>query len=565
MSFNFNFVDNAFFSKLNNYFEENNIKWSLKTKTRVFIVTKNDLFYEINIFDEKMPEFILNNDNSIIDSMIVEELCNKSIVDIKYGFQHYITRSVNNKMYFMGKNKSEVNKVLSDLEIKDLECGDYHTLALTFSGYVYAWGVNEFGQIGNGRFDHQIIPMKLNGFDSEKVVMISCGRIHSMALTKSGRVFSWGDNLYGQLGLGNRENSNEPKLIEMNDIIIKKLSGGHSHSMLLSNNGDIYVFGDNYCGQLGIGSEEIQTKPMKLNHKNKFIDIASHFSDDISVSLSEDGIHYVWGYCRSKIILSPLKTICKSFDEVFTNYSNFQFNATETLFDFKDLFFRSGFYHKEYQEVKELGSGSFGTVFKAMDKAKNYYAIKKIKPKPKYENEFMKEFINYSVVAKFQRKLIVSHFDAWFENYDFKIDGKLCLYIAMELCDKTLEQVIDEIQSDLNLKIDETLTPIGYYIASHLFIEILNGVLHLHKNNLIHKDLCPSNILVKKDRQRFIKIGDFGLTSIHKYAEQNHAINVGHIKFMAPEVGKSGIYDSKADIYSLGWILRELFDIDICK
>ncbi len=564
MSWNSIFVDNVFFSKLNDYFGENNIKWSLIAKTRIFIVTKNDLFYEIDTFEDKIPSFVLDNDNSVIDSMIVNELCNKEIVDITYGPKLYIARSIDDKVYFMGENNSEVNKILSGLKIIDFKCGHLHALALTSSGQVYAWGYNTRGQIGNGSYETQLIPIKVNGFDNEKVVMISCGSWHSMALTESGRVFCWGDNKWEQLAIENLNDSNKPKRIEMNGLIIKKISCGRLHNLLLTNDGVIYVFGYTHLRQLGI-SDEIQSKPVKLNHKNKFIDIASHSDDDISVSLSDEGIYYVWGDCKSTRFSTPTRTICKSFDEVFATYSTFQINPTQKLFDFNDSFFRSGYYHKEYQEIDELGSGSYGTVFKAMDKGQNYFAIKKIKLLSQYKNEFMKEFINYSIVTNLPREWIVSHFDAWFENYDYKSDEQLYLYIAMELCDKTLEDIINDMNSDPIFKVNETLTPIGYYIASQLFIEILNGVLLLHQNNLIHKDLNPCNILVKKEGKAFIKIGDFGLTSIQEYAQQNHTKDRGHIKYMAPEVGESGIFDSKADIYSLGVVLEVLFGIDIYR
>jgi alpha-tubulin suppressor-like RCC1 family protein len=81
----------------------------------------------------------------------------------------------------MSNNKSEFHEVLCGLKINDLKCGFSHTLALTSSGEVYAWGRNECGQIGDGLYDHQMTPTKLNGFHNEKVVMISCGRSHSMA------------------------------------------------------------------------------------------------------------------------------------------------------------------------------------------------------------------------------------------------------------------------------------------------------------------------------------------------------------------------------------------------
>jgi calcium-dependent protein kinase len=132
----------------------------------------------------------------------------------------------------------------------------------------------------------------------------------------------------------------------------------------------------------------------------------------------------------------------------------------------------------------------------------------------------------------------------------------------MELCDTTLENIMYEMEKDSNFKVDGILTPIGYYIASQLFIEILECVQHLHKHNIIHRDLKPDNIMLKWNRhnKRFIKICDFGLIAVHAFTEQLHSSNRGQIKYMAPEVD-SKIYDIKADIYSLGVIFQQLLDV----
>jgi serine/threonine protein kinase len=75
----------------------------------------------------------------------------------------------------------------------------------------------------------------------------------------------------------------------------------------------------------------------------------------------------------------------------------------------------------------------------------------------------------------------------------------------------TLEQIKKELHSHFNYANAVALTPVGHYIASILFIEILNGVRYLHQNSIIHRDLKPANILVKKgvNNKYFVKIADF--------------------------------------------------------
>ena len=119
-----------------------------------------------------------------------------------------------------------------------------HTIVLNNKNELFGFGCNVDGQIGCGNNSDQLIPIKIMGFNNEKIVGISCGGAHTLALTESGNVFSWGWNSLGQLGINNKTNQNIPIKVNLsNGVIIKSISCGYEHSLLLSTDGEIYAFG----------------------------------------------------------------------------------------------------------------------------------------------------------------------------------------------------------------------------------------------------------------------------------------------------------------------------------
>jgi alpha-tubulin suppressor-like RCC1 family protein len=489
-----------------------------------------------------------------------------------------------------------MKEYISEEKIIDMCCGKKNSILLTQSGKVYEYLVNSEddeeisdelediidskAQENSEKYIYFELKSFMNySFENEKIVMISCGLWHSLALTESGRVFCWGNNIDGQLGV-DVEYSSEPIIIELNDLKIKKISCGLCHCLLLSYDGDIYAFGWNGCGEVGNGTQEEQRLPIKLELNKKFIDIASHSYECISMSQSIDGIYYVWGRFEGKDVLRPQSTNYKSFEDILR--ANDYIDNIKTigkLIEFKDSFIKNGFYSKNFEEIKELGSGSFGSVIKVkIKKDSDYYdcdimrgleysAIKRIEFTSVDKDEIIREYLNNKIITKnySENQYLVKHFDAWFEESVVSNQSGISLYIRMELCDRTLDDVINEFKNDSKLKTDESLTTIGYYIASQIFIQILEGVNHLHKQDppLIHRDLKPANILLKECDQRgfCVKIADFGLIAIHHFPDKSHTSDIGTLKYMAPEVANSKKYDTKADVYSLGVILQILFDI----
>jgi alpha-tubulin suppressor-like RCC1 family protein len=568
------------------------------------IVTEKD---EVFAFGSNSNGLLDSNHlGQIIEPLIVNDLSHKKIIGFNNGFHHVIAITNENKVYIWGFNNSgqlgdgtyddcfvpQLLNELKDENITTVCCGDWHSLALTSNGKVYAWGSNKFGQIGNERDnEYQLKPIKIEKFEEKTVVAISCGHYHSLALTENGRVYSWGDNERKQLGFGNIIASNVPKLLKIRDsnksnVIIIKISCGSYCSLLLSSDRDIYAFGCNNFGILGNNCFQNQNIPIKILTQSKFIDIAAHKDCTISVALSVDGIYYIWGYCGQEIITNPKATQFDSFDRIFLNYYGITYKSNSSeIKSVKNSITESqekSNYFSKFDEFGVISFGSFGIVLKAIKKNENELnAIKKIALNDNNYDSLMNEF---KIMTNLKSDYIVEVKSAWIE-YNYFIDegfekfkhlnikkshpifnpeNPKLLHIQMELCYKTLRDIIKQSNSELNQNSLEIMSSIGYYISSELFIETLESVDYLHKQKpqIIHRDLKPTNILIAfKTDGRFVKLADFGLAKLQEFEEQSNTCGVGTHKYMAPEVLSSRKYNTKADVYSLGVIIPELFSI----
>jgi alpha-tubulin suppressor-like RCC1 family protein len=547
-----------------------------------------------------------NNFGEVIEPLIVNDLSHKKIIGFANGFHHVIAITNENKVYIWGFNNygqlgdgtyddcfvPQLLNELKDENITNVCCGHRHSLALTSNGKVYAWGSNQFGQIGNECDNEcQLTPIKIEELDEEFIVGISCGLYHSLALTENGRVYGWGYNNQKQLSFANIIASNDPKLIKIRDsnksiVIFKRIKCGQNYSLLLTSNGDIYAFGSNNFGQLGNNNFQNQNIPTKILTQNQFIDIAAHKDFNISVALSVDGIYYIWGLCGQEIITNPKATQFDSFNRIFLNYYGITHKSISNQNKLNENSVtksqEKSNYFSKFEEFGIISFGSFGIVLKAIKKDENELnAIKKIALNDNNYDSLMNEF---KIMTNLKSDYIVEVKSAWiednyfidegFEKYKhlkikkshpvFNPENPKLLHIQMELCYKTLRDIIKQLNTELNQNSLEIMSPIGYYISSELFIETLESVDYLHKQKpqIIHRDLKPTNILIAfKTDGRFVKLADFGLAKLQESEDQSNTRDVGTHKYMAPEVLTSRKYNTKADIYSLGVIIPELFNI----
>eukprot|EP01124_Arcella_intermedia_P035114 TRINITY_DN8862_c0_g2_i1.p1 TRINITY_DN8862_c0_g2~~TRINITY_DN8862_c0_g2_i1.p1 ORF type:complete len:245 (-),score=69.91 TRINITY_DN8862_c0_g2_i1:100-774(-) len=154
--------------------------------------------------------------------------------------------------------------------IIDFSCGGYHVVALSKEGDLYCWGHNGQGQLGSGDVNQIYVPKptKVGFCFPAKIVKISCGRNHSMVILSDGSLFCWGDNSYGQLGVGNVEVGclNVPTQVKEIESQIIQVKCGSTHSMAITSRNELFSWGGNRYGQLGNGkSKNSQPNPQKID------------------------------------------------------------------------------------------------------------------------------------------------------------------------------------------------------------------------------------------------------------------------------------------------------------
>ena len=185
-------------------------------------------------------------------------------------------------------SENQINTIRPDVGINSysqvLSLGDYHSGVIAQDGSLYMWGVNDFGQIGDGTTKNRYKPTKI----LDHVVSVSLGDYYSGAITQDGSLYMWGSNVYGQIGDGTTEDRYKPTKI-LDHVIAVSL--GYCHSGAITQDGSLYMWGSNDSGQIGDGTTEDRYKPTKiLDHV-----IAVSLGDDHSGAITQDGSLYMWG------------------------------------------------------------------------------------------------------------------------------------------------------------------------------------------------------------------------------------------------------------------------------
>ena len=132
---------------------------------------------------------------------------------------------------------------------------------------IYCWGNNDFGQLGLGDNEDRNEPVefKIEG-NLSPIKQIIYGFGHTFAICENKKIYCWGCNYEGQLGLGDNDNKNKPVefKIEENLSLIKQIICGEDYTFAICENNKIYCWGRNYKGQLGLEDNNNRIEPVEF-------------------------------------------------------------------------------------------------------------------------------------------------------------------------------------------------------------------------------------------------------------------------------------------------------------
>ncbi|XP_034033558.1 RCC1 and BTB domain-containing protein 1-like [Thalassophryne amazonica] len=312
----------------------------------VFGTSANEAIYvtytnEVFVFGLNCSSCLGTGDSlSTIVPKELDFLRGKRIVSLSYGSgPHVLLVTDDGQLFAWGHNGYSqlgigttnqglcpvlVTSNLQNKKVSAVACGSHHSVALTVDGEVFAWGYNNCGQIGSGSTANQPCPRHVScSLQGKTVTSITCGQSSSVALVDNGEVYGWGYNGNGQLGVGNNGNQLTPcRVTELQDICIQQIVSGYGHCLALTDEGLLYAWGANTYGQLGTGAKSNHHSPVQIMaDKERVVEVAACHSTHTSAAKTQSGQVYMWGQCRGQSIILPHLTHLTSTDDVFACFA----------------------------------------------------------------------------------------------------------------------------------------------------------------------------------------------------------------------------------------------------
>ena len=203
-------------------------------------------------------------------------------------------------------------------KVEFVECGNHFVICKKENGNIYGWGYNEYNQLST--CDCDTFPYRICNWP-KNIVDIKCGDNHTLVLTSNQTVYACGSNHVGQLGIISKFQQEQilRKIDTLSEIV--RISCGYNHSMCIDAYDNLYIFGHNYRGQLGLGDTDNRNIPIKHPSLSNVIDISSRGDHTFVKTLPNkifsfgDNVNSQLGFEKVKIEqLDPIQVFKKQED-----------------------------------------------------------------------------------------------------------------------------------------------------------------------------------------------------------------------------------------------------------
>lgn len=174
-----------------------------------------------------------------------------------------------------------------------ISAGGWHSVALKNDGTVWAWGWNLDGELGDGTTEDKTIPAQVPGLSG--ITQISAGTYHVLALKNDGTVWAWGDNISGQIGNGNKGTDVKTPVKVSNLTGVVRIAAGRFFSLAIKSDGTVWTWGENLYGQLGDGSTTDRTTPVQVTSLTGITSAVAATGAFHCMAVKNDNTVWSWG------------------------------------------------------------------------------------------------------------------------------------------------------------------------------------------------------------------------------------------------------------------------------